>query len=139
MGFMGNNPIDNQLTKYLHFLPFIEKNINIKPSEKGAQLIDDLKTYDIIISHHIKIDSYLDAKQSKPIVKNLLIKILNQDIQKELIDEKITDIDSLKALTKQYESWSKIWRAQADSIKDELTANDLNLIKSEIKRIYKKL
>ncbi len=137
--FVANNPSNKKLSQYFSFLPFNKNNTKLEPSEKGVQLIDDLNRYESLIDEHLKLESYLNKKRSKPIVKNLLLTLLNQKIQKESIDDKINDIDSIRALTKRYESWSDNWIEQADIVKNELTYDDLSLIKSEIKRIYKKL
>jgi len=139
IGFVANNPSNKRLSQYFSFLPFNKKNTKLEPSEKGVQLIDDLNRYESLIDEHLKLESYIDKKISKPIVKSLLLTLLNQKIQKESIDDKIDDIDSIRALTKRYESWSANWIGQADIVKNELTYDDLSLIKSEIKRIYKKL
>ena len=57
----------------------------------------------------------------------------------DTIEEKILDIEKIKELTSRYENWSSRWDDKATLVGKELSIDEIDLIKSEIKRISRKL
>ena len=60
-------------------------------------------------------------------------------VNKESIEEKNIDIEIIKNLTKEYELWGPEWDKKADEVSDNISMYDIKNIRSEIRRIYRKL
>ena len=68
-----------------------------------------------------------------------LIRFIKKKKVNDTIEEKILDIEEIRKLTSRYESWSLGWDDKATLVGKELSIDEIDLIKSEIKRISRKL
>ena len=132
--------IKKVMIKRLSFLPYINYVPDIDPTKSGKTLLDELNRYENIVDDHVEFDIakenelYPDEKR-KIGIKNLL----KRRKQNDTIEEKILDINEIRKLTSRYEKWSLVWDDKATLVGNELSLDDIDLIKSEIRRISKKL
>lgn len=106
-------------------------------SRGGEKLSINLNKYENIIDNHSNFKKTLSQKKSK---KPKLFSVLgNKMVNKESIEEKNIDIEIIKNLTKEYELWGPEWDKKADEVSDNISMYDIKNIRSEIRRIYRKL
>jgi len=132
--------IKTAIIKRLRFLPYINYVPDIDPTKSGKTLLDELNRYENIVDDHVELDIakenelYPDGKR-KFGIKNFVKRRKKNDT----IEEKIQDINDIRKLTSRYEKWSLVWDAKATLVGNELSLDEIDLIKSEIRRISKKL
>ena len=128
------------IIKRLSFLPYINYVPDIKPKEPGLILLGELQTYETIIDDHIvydlakEIEMYPNGNS-----KFRLLNFIRKKRKNDSIEEKILDIEKIRALTSRYESWSAAWNEKTDLVGEKISIDEVDLIKSEVKRISKKL
>ena len=103
----------------------------------GEKLSIKLNKYENIIDDHSNFKKTLFQKKSK---KPKIFSVLgNNIVNKESIEEKNIDIEIIKNLTKEYELWGPEWDKKADEVSNDISMIDIKNIRSEIRRIYRKL
>ena len=128
------------IIKRLSFLPYIEYVPDIEPKEPGLILLDALQRYENIVDDHVMFELaeekkfYPDSKKKLKLTRFIKKKKIN-----DTIEEKVLDIEKIRILTSRYENWSLGWDNKATLIGKELSIDEIDLIKSEIKRISRKL
>ncbi len=128
------------IIKRLSFLPYIEYVPDIEPTEPGLVLLDELQRYENIVDDHM-IFKFTKEKEIYPDGKKRLrlTNFIKKNKINDTIEEKILDIEKIKKLTSSYERWSLAWDEKATLVGEELSIDEIDLIKSEIKRISRKL
>ena len=128
------------IIKKLSFLPYIDYVPDVKPSEPGLILLDELQRYENIVDDHVMFELaeekkfYPDSKKRLKLTRFIKKKKINDTIK-----EKVLDIEKIRKLTSRYENWSLGWDDKATLVGKELSIDEIDLIKSEIKRISRKL
>ena len=128
------------IIKKLSFLPYIDYVPDVKPSEPGLILLDELQRYENIVDDHVMFELaeekkfYPDSKKRLKLTRFIKKKKIN-----DTIEEKVLDIEKIRKLTARYENWSLGWDDKATLVGKELSIDEIDLIKSEIKRISRKL
>ena len=128
------------IIKKLSFLPYVDYVPDVKPKEPGLILLDELQRYENIVDDHVKFEIaeekkfYPDSKKKLKLTRFIKKKKIN-----DTIEEKILDIETIRKLTSRYENWSLGWDDKATLVGKELSIDEIDLIKSEIKRISRKL
>ena len=128
------------IIKRLSFLPYIEYVPDIEPKEPGLILLDELQRYENIVDDHVMFELaeekkfYPDSKKRLKLTRFIKKKKIN-----DTIEEKVLDIEKIRKLTSRYENWSSGWDDKATLVGKELSIDEIDLIKSEIKRISRKL
>ena len=132
------SPIKKVILKKLDFLPFIEYVPSVKPTPSAKPLLDELFIYESIVDDHVDFELIDEQNDDK---KGLLRfrGFLKRKDRSDSIEEKLEDIMTIRILTKRYENWSVKWDATSDIVGKELSLDEIDLIKSEIKRISRKL
>ena len=132
------SPIKKVILKKLDFLPFIEYVPSVKPTPSAKPLLDELFIYESIVDDHVDFELIDEQNDDK---KGLLRfrGFLKRKNRSDSIEEKLEDIMTIRILTKRYENWSVQWDATSDMVGKELSLDEIDLIKSEIKRISRKL
>ena len=126
------------IMKRLSFLPYIEYVPDVEPTEPGLVLLDELQRYENIVDDHM-IFELAKEKEIYPDGKKRLTNFIKKKKINDTIEEKILDIERIKELTFRYESWSLVWDEKATLAGEKLSIDEIDLIKSEIKRISRKL
>ena len=128
------------IIKRLSFLPYVEYVPDIEPKEPGLILLDELQRYENIVDDHVMFELaeeekfYPDSKKRLKLTRFIKKKKIN-----DTIEEKVLDIEKIRKLTSRYENWSSEWDDKATLVGKELSIDEIDLIKSEIKRISRKL
>ena len=128
------------IIKKLSFLPYVEYVPDVEPKEPGLILLDELQRYESIVDDHVMFEFseekkfYPDGKKRLRLTRFIKKKKIN-----DTIEEKILDIETIRELTSRYENWSLGWDDKATLVGKELSIDEIDLIKSEIKRISRKL
>ena len=128
------------IIKKLSFLPYVDYVPDVKPKEPGLVLLDELQKYENIVDDHVKFELaeekkvYPDSKKRLKLTRFIKKKKIN-----DTIEEKVLDIEKIRKLTSRYENWSLGWDDKATLVGKELSIDEIDLIKSEIKRISRKL
>ena len=128
------------IIKKLSFLPYIDYVPDVKPNEPGLILLDELGRYENIVDDHVMFELaeekkfYPDSKKRLKLTRFIMKKKIN-----DTIEEKVLDIEKIRKLTSRYENWSLGWDDKATLVGKELSIDEIDLIKSEIKRISRKL
>ena len=132
------SPIKKVILKKLDFLPFIEYVPSVKPTPSAKPLLDELFIYESIVDDHVDFELIDEQNDDK---KGLLRfrGFLKRKNKSDSVEEKLKDIMTIRILTKRYENWSVKWDATSDMVGKELSLDEIDLIKSEIKRISRKL
>ena len=132
------SPIKKVILKKLDFLPFIEYVPSVKPTPSAKPLLDELFIYESIVDDHVDFELIDEQNDDK---KGLLRfrGFLKRKNRSDSVEEKLEDIMTIRILTKRYENWSVKWDATSDMVGKELSLDEIDLIKSEIKRISRKL
>lgn len=132
--------IKKTIIKKLSFLPYINYVPDVNPTTSGITLLDELSEYEAIVDDHVEFDLaeekeiYPDGKR-----KIRLKNFIKRKKQNDSIQEKVLDIKEIRKLTSRYEKWSLVWDEKANLVGKELSIDEIDLIKSEIKRISRKL
>lgn len=128
------------IIKKLSFLPYIDYVPDVKPSEPGLILLDELQRYENIVDDHVMFELAEDKKFYPDSKKRLkLTRFIKKKKINDTIEEKVLDIEKIRKLTSRYENWSLGWDDKATLVGKELSIDEIDLIKSEIKRISRKL
>ena len=128
------------IIKKLSFLPYIDYVPDVKPSEPGLILLDELQRYENIVDDHVKFELAEEKKFYPNSKKRLkLTRFIKKKKINDTIEEKVLDIEKIRKLTSRYENWSLGWDDKATLVGKELSIDEIDLIKSEIKRISRKL
>ena len=128
------------IIKRLSFLPYIEYIPNIEPTESGLVLLDQLQRYESIVDDHLIFELAKEKEIYPDGRKRLrLVNFIKKNKINDTIEEKILDIEKIRKLTSRYESWSLAWDEKATFVGEKLSIDEIDLIKSEIKRISRKL
>ena len=128
------------IIKKLSFLPYVDYVPDVMPKEPGLILLDELQRYENIVDDHVKFELaeakkfYPDSKKRLKLTRFIKKKKIN-----DTIEEKVLDIGKIRKLTSRYENWSLGWDDKATLVGKELSIDEIDLIKSEIKRISRKL
>ena len=128
------------IVKKLSFLPYVDYVPDVRPKESGLILLNELKGYENIVDDHVMFELaeekkfYPDGKKRIRLTRFIKKKKIN-----DTIEEKILDIETIRKLTSRYENWSLGWDDKATLVGKELSIDEIDLIKSEIKRISRKL
>lgn len=128
------------IIKRLSFLPYVDYVPDVKPKEPGLILLDELQRYENIVDDHVMFELaeekkfYPDSKKRLKLTRFIKKKKIN-----DTIEEKVLDIEKIKKLTSRYENWSLGWDDKATLVGKEISIDEIDLIKSEIKRISRKL
>ena len=128
------------IIKRLSFLPYVDYVPDAKPKEAGLILLDELQRYENIVDDHVTFELseerkfYPDSKKRLKLTRFIMKKKIN-----DTIEEKVLDIETIRKLTSRYENWSLGWDDKATLVGKELSIDEIDLIKSEIKRISRKL
>jgi hypothetical protein len=134
--------IKKVVIKKLSFLPYINYIPDVDPTESGKVLLDVLFIYENIVNDHVQFDltkeDQLNTGGEKQ-VKGRLRKLFNRKNSDDSIEEKVSDINEIRKLTARYEKWSLAWDEKANLVGEELSLDEIDLIKSEIRRISRKL
>ena len=144
------NSIKKSIVKGLSFLPYIEYIPSIKPTENGVILLNELDLYESIIDDHLKYGRLAndEIKIQKDggvinwsINKTIMYfnKLFTRNDKNESLEEKIAHINTIRQITNRYETWSISWNEKTDMVKEKISIDEIDLVKSEIKRISKKL
>ena len=128
------------IIKKLSFLPYIDYVPDVKPNEPGLILLDELERYENIVDDHVMFELAEDKKFYPDSKKRLkLTRFIKKKKINDTIEEKVLDIEKIRKLTSRYENWSSGWDDKATLVGKELSIDEIDLIKSEIKRISRKL
>ncbi len=132
--------VKKSIIKRLSFLPYIEYVPDIEPAEPGLVLLDELQRYENIVDDHMVFELAKEKEIYPDGKKRLrLINFIKKNKINDTIEEKILDIEKIRKLTSRYENWSLVWDEKATFVGEELSIDEIDLIKSEIKRISRKL
>ena len=128
------------IIKKLSFLPYIDYVPDVMPKEPGLILLDELQRYENIVDDHVKFELAEEKKFYPNSKKRLkLTRFIKKKKINDTIEEKVLDIEKIRKLTSRYENWSLGWDDKATLVGKELSIDEVDLIKSEIKRISRKL
>ena len=128
------------IIKKFSFLPYVDYVPDIEPKQPGLILLDELQRYENIVDDHVIFELaeekkfYPDGKKRLKLTRFIRRKKIN-----DTIEEKILDIETIRKLTSRYENWSLGWDDKTTLVGKELSIDEIDLIKSEIKRISRKL
>ena len=136
--------IEKAFRKKLGLLPYIKYVPLIEPTENGQVLLDGLSVLEVIVDDHIlykkQKNIYLKQWSLKRIKIPSISNIFNRgESSKETLDEKIAEIKSIRSMTARYESWFPKWSEKVDIVQNKISIDEVDLVKSEINRITKKL
>ena len=132
------SPIKKVILKKLDFLPFIEYVPSVKPTPSAKPLLDELFIYESIVDDHVDFELIDEQNDDKKGLLRFRGFLKRKNIS-DSIEEKLEDIMTIRILTKRYENWSVKWDATSDMVGKKLSLDEIDLIKSEIKRISRKL
>ena len=118
------------IIKKLDFLPYVNYVPDVEPKEPGLILLDEHVMFELAEEKKF----YPGGKKRLKLTRLIKIKKIN-----DTIEEKILDIEEIRKLTSRYENWSLGWDDKATLVGKELSIDEIDLIKSEIKRISRKL
>ena len=128
------------IIKKLSFLPYVEYVPDVIPKEPGLILLDELQKYENIVDDHVVFELAEEKKLNPDGKRRLkLIRFIKKKKINDTIEEKVLDIEKIRKLTSRYENWSLGWDDKATLVGKELSIDEIDLIKSEIKRISRKL
>lgn len=136
--------IEKAFRKKIGLLPYIEYTPLIEPTKNGQVLLDQLSVLEVIIDDHVlykkQKDIYLKRWNLKRIKVPDISNVFNRKQKdRETLDEKIAEIKLIKSITNRYESWSPEWSKKVDIVQTKVSIDEVDLVKSEINRIAKKL
>ena len=132
--------IKKVIIKRLSFLPYIDYIPNVNPTKPALTMLNELSKYEKIVDDHVEFDYPKEedtSSESKR--KRWLNNLIRRGGKKDSIEEKIYDINEIRKLTSRYEKWGLAWDEKATLVEKDLSLDEIYLIRSEIKRISKKL
>ena len=132
--------IKKVIIKKLSFLPYIDYIPNVNPTKPALTMLNELSKYEKIVDDHVEFDYPKEediSSESKR--KRWLNNLIRRGKKEDSIEEKIYDINEIRKLTSRYEKWGLAWDEKATLVEKDLSLDEIYLIKSEIKRISKKL
>ena len=127
------------LNKYvlekMSFHPYVYYQPNIIPSKNCEILLEDLSVYEKIVSEH---HTYNESKMPKNEIKfiNILVNIFKKE--SETLDQKIAEIDKIRAITKRYDTWHPSYEKNVEHVGEKLSIDEIHLLKNKIKKASKK-
>ena len=127
------------LNKYvlekMSFHPYVYYQPDIIPSKDCEILLEDLSVYEKIVSEHY---NYNQAKipKTRLKLKNILVNIFKKE--SETLDQKIAEIDKIRAITKRYDTWHPSYEKNVELVGEKLSIDEINLLKNKIKKASKK-
>ena len=132
--------IKKVIIKKLSLLPYIDYIPNVNPTKPALTILNELSKYEKIVDDHVELDYPKGEDTSSEIKrKRWLNNLIRQGKKEDSIEEKIYDINEIRKLTSRYEKWGLAWDEKATLVEKDLSLDEIYLIKSEIKRISKKL
>ena len=132
--------IKKVIIKRLSFLPYIDYIPNVNPTKPALTMLNELSKYEKIVDDHVEFDYPKEediSSESKR--KRWLNNLIRRGKKEDSIEEKIYDINEIRKLTSRYERWGLAWDEKATLVEKDLSLDEIYLIRSEIKRISKKL
>ena len=132
--------IKKVIIKKLSLLPYIDYIPNVNPTKPALTMLNELSKYEKIVDDHVEFDYPKEediSSESKR--KRWLNNLIRRGKKEDSIEEKIYDINEIRKLTSRYEKWGLAWDEKATLVEKDLSLDEIYLIKSEIKRISKKL
>ena len=130
--------IKNIIIKRLSFLPYIDYNPSINPTKPALTMLNELSKYEKIVDDHVEFD-YPNEEASSSKYKRWLKNLIRREKKEDSIEEKVYDINEIRKLTSRYEKWGLAWDEKTTLVEKDLSLDEIYLIKSEIRRISKKL
>ncbi len=127
------------LNKYvlekMSFHPYVYYQPDIIPSKDCEILLEDLSVYEKIVSEHY---NYNQAKipKTRLKLKNILVNIFKKE--SETLDQKIAEIDKIRAITKRYDTWHPSYEKNVELVGEKLSIDEIHLLKNKIKKASKK-
>tara|TARA_X000001036_G_scaffold87556_1_gene79596 strand:- start:76 stop:522 length:447 start_codon:yes stop_codon:yes gene_type:complete len=132
--------IKKVIIKRLSFLPYIDYIPNVNPTKPALTMLNELSKYEKIVDDHVEFDyPKEDDTSSESKRKRWLNNLIRRGKKEDSIEEKIYDINEIRKLTSRYERWGLAWDEKATLVEKDLSLDEIYLIRSEIKRISKKL
>ena len=132
--------IKKVIIKKLSFLPYIDYIPNVNPTKPALIMLNELSKYEKIVDDHVEFDyPKEDDTSSESKRKRWLNNLIRRGKKEDSIEEKIYDINEIRKLTSRYERWGLAWDEKATLVEKDLSLDEIYLIRSEIKRISKKL
>ena len=132
--------IKKVIIKKLSLLPYIDYIPNVNPTKPALAMLNELSKYEKIVDDHVEFDyPKEDDTSSESKRKRWLNNLIRRGEKEDSIEEKIYDINEIRKLTSRYERWGLAWDEKATLVEKDLSLDEIYLIKSEIKRISKKL
>ena len=133
--------LKKSILKTLNFLPYYEYKPSINPSNTVKNLLNELNICENIVDDHIQFNWETKEKiktERRKGIKRLMF-LFKKRKRYDPIEEKISDINYIRGLTMRYETWSPRWVEKSDAAKEDLSFDEIDLLKYETKRISKKL
>ena len=132
--------IKKVIIKRLSFLPIIDYIPNVNPTKPALTMLNELSKYEKIVDDHVEFDYPKEEDTSSESKRNRwLNNLIRRGEKEDSIEEKIYDINEIRELTSRYERWGLAWDEKATLVEKDLSLDEIYLIRSEIKRISKKL
>ena len=127
--------LNEYVLKKMSFHPYVYYQPDIIPSKNCEILLEDLSVYEKIVSEH---NNYNQAKipKTKIKLKNILVDIFKK--KSETLDQKITEKDKIRAITKRYDTWHPSYEKNVELVGEKLSIDEIHLLKNKIKRASKK-
>ena len=127
--------LNEYVLEKMSFHPYVYYQPDIIPSKNCEILLEDLSVYEKIVSEHY---NYNQAKipKTRLKLKNILINIFKKD--SETLDQKIAEIDKIRAITKRYDKWHPSYEKNVGLVGEKLSVDEIHLLKNEIKKASKK-
>ena len=127
--------LNEYVLKKMSFHPYVYYQPDIIPSKNCEILLGDLSVYEKIVSEHY---NYNQAKVPKTRIKlkNILVDIFKKE--NETLDQKIAEIDKIRAITKRYDTWHPSYEKNVELIGEKLSIDEIHLLKNKIKKASKK-
>ena len=139
--------VKRTVLKNLNFLPYVEYRPSLTPSSNSEILLKELNILEEVTDDHVRFENAVNEELKKERGNRFdeIYEILRQRRRisrkrkrKDTIEDKISDINYIRGLTKRYESWSPKWEEKVDLAKEDLTMDEIDLVQYELRRISKK-
>ena len=127
--------LNEYVLEKMSFHPYVYYQPDIIPSKNCEILLEDLSVYEKIVSEHY---NYNQTKVPKTRIKlkNILVDIFKKE--DETLDQKIAEIDKIRAITKRYDTWHPSYEKNVELIGEKLSIDEIHLLKNKIKKASKK-
>ena len=119
----------------MSFHPYVYYQPDIIPSKNCEILLEDLSVYEKIVSEHYNYNQ-TKIPTTRVKLKNILVNIFKK--KSESLDQKIAEIDKIRAITKRYDTWHPSYEKNVELIGEKLLIDEIHLLKSKIKKASKK-